>query len=81
MDYLALGVLPLVHFTFSCMQAAVPAAMMLSDPKLLGVLFKQAGCWDNAHFLLYLHKLVDTKPEQIQTMSCLLKLNIKEAGF
>ncbi len=65
------GALPLVHFTFSCMQAAAPAAVMLSGLKLLGVVL-QAGCWANARFPLHLHKLVDTEPEWKQEMSCLL---------
>lgn len=58
-----LGVLPLVYSVFSSMQRAMPAAVMLSGLKLLGVVSKQAGYWANAHFPLHLHKLVDTKTE------------------
>lgn len=54
------------------MQAAMPAAMMLSGLKLLGVVFRQAGCLADAHFLFHLHKSVDSKPERKQAMSCLL---------
>lgn len=55
--------------------------MMLSSLKPFGEVIKQAGCWANAHFLLHLHKSVDTKPEWKQAMPCLLKLSIKEVNF
>lgn len=66
-----------MHFTLCSIQAVMPAAVMLSGLKLLGVAFKQGDCRAQAQFQLHLHKLVDSEPEQKQAVSCFRIFNIQ----